>query len=118
MRHKKESVKLGRLAGPRKAVMRSLAIALIENGRITTTAVKARALKKFIEPLVTKGGSKSVHTIREIEKKLSNKKAALKLVNEIGPKFKSVNGGYTRITKLIVRKGDGAEQSVIEWVTK
>lgn len=116
MRHKSNKLTIDRKAGPRKALLRTLAISLIENGKVTTTPTKAKAVQRFVEPLITKGKEKTPHTIRHIESKLSNKKAALYVVNELGPKFSKREGGYTSTMKVGERKGDGAEQVILKFV--
>lgn len=116
MRHKKNKKILGRSSSPRTALLRTLCISLIEHNRIQTSQAKAKAVQKMVEPLITMGKGKNVATIRNIEKKLSNKKAALSIVNSIGPRFQSRRGGYTRITKIGSRKGDGSEQVILEFL--
>lgn len=116
MRHQKRKFVLGRKTGPRRALVRDLTISLIENGRLITTVSKAKVVQQSVEPLITRGKVKSVHNIRIITKKLANSDAALKVVNDWSPKFKERKGGYTRITKIQERKGDGAPQAVIEFV--
>lgn len=118
MRHQKNTTILGRKSGPRKALLRSLSISLIENGRVQTTPAKARAVRRMVEKLITKAQTKDVHTIRMLERKLNNKKAALRLVNELGPQFAQRPGGYTRMTKVQSRKGDGAKQVILEFITE
>lgn len=117
MRHQKRTFTLDRKAAPRLALFRTLAISLISHERITTTSVKAKAVRQFVEPLITKGKTKSVHTMRLLEQRLSNKKAARKIVEDLGPRFAERKGGYTRMTKIAPRKGDAAEQVVLEFVS-
>ncbi len=116
MRHKKKKIILNRVKGPRTALIRGLCLQLIEHGRITTTPVKAKAVQQFVEPLITAGKEKSVQNVRSIDRKLTDKKATLRITDTIAPKFKTRKGGYTRITKIGPRKGDGAQQVVIEFV--
>lgn len=116
MRHKKSTQSLGRKTGPRRALLRTLVISLIENGEIRTTPVKARVVRRMAEKLITKGKVKTPQSIRLIEKRLGNKMAALRVVNDIAPRFKSRDGGYTRMMKVADRKGDGAQQVILKWV--
>lgn len=117
MRHQKRTFTLDRKAAPRKALFKTLAISLITHERIVTTSVKAKAVRQFVEPLVTKGKTKSVHTMRLLEQRLGNKAAARKLVEVLGPRFADRKGGYTRMTKVEARQGDAAEQVVLEFVS-
>lgn len=115
MRHKKKTVTIDRKAGPRKALIRIMAIQLLNHGHVTTTPIKAKAVRSLVEPMITKGKVKSAHTLRLIEQNL-NKEAARLVVNTISPKYVERNGGYTRVTKIAHRKGDGAEQVILELV--
>lgn len=117
MLHGKKARKFGREKGVRTALLRSLAIALIRDGKIQTTEAKAKELKKVIEPLVTKAKSGTQAAIRLIESRLGNNKTETrKLVKEIAPKYATVSGGYTRIIKLKARLLDSAKMAVIEFV--
>ncbi len=116
MRHRKKKKILGRKTGPRKALLRGLAINLVLFGRIRTTEAKAKALRPFIEPLVTLSRKKDLNTIRRLKAALDNKEAVKKMIEEIGPRYLERNGGYTRIIKLGTRKGDGAKMAIIEFV--
>lgn len=116
MRHQKRKFTLGRTLGPRRALLKTLSVSLITHGRIQTTPVKARFVRKTVERAITKGKINSPQSIRHLLKVLGNKQAALKVVNEVSPKFAKRNGGYTRMTKVGIRKGDGAEQVIIEFV--
>ncbi|PIW36949.1 MAG: 50S ribosomal protein L17 [Candidatus Kerfeldbacteria bacterium CG15_BIG_FIL_POST_REV_8_21_14_020_45_12] len=116
MRHKKKKLTIGRLVGPRKALVRTLAMSLIENGSVTTTPTKARALQQFVEPLITTGKAGGMNAIRLVEKKLGNKLAAMQVVNRLSPRFQNRPGGYTTTMKVPLRKGDGAEQTKVSFV--
>ncbi len=116
MRHQLKGSKLGRTTSHRKATLRSLSIALIKNERIVTTSVKAKELRRTIEPLITRAKEDTTHNRREVFAFLHDNESTSKLFNEIGPKCASRPGGYTRVIKLGTRKGDGAEVSVIELV--
>lgn len=116
MRHKKNKATLGRKTGPRKALLRSLCVNLINEGAIQTTHSKAKAVRSMVEPLVTKGKKASVHDMRNIEKVLGSKKATQKLVKEISPRFEKRDGGYTSLVKMGPRKGDNAEVAQLRFV--
>lgn len=117
MRHHNSNRKFGRETKQRYALMRGLMTSLIEQGKIQTTLAKAKSLRTFIEPLVTKAKVDSVHTRRLVSAKLMNNDTQTKkLFTEIAPKYKAVAGGYTRIIKIPRRLGDGAELAVIEFV--
>ena len=117
MRHAKHKYKLGVEPSHRKALIRNLAIEVIDHGKIKTTHTKAKAIKGVVEKLVTLSKVDSVHNRRLAYKKLNNKDAVTKLFSEIGPKFKERNGGYTRIIKLADRRlGDSSKMGYISFV--
>lgn len=116
MRHLVKGKKLGRKDGHRKQTLRSLSIALINEHRIVTTVTKAKAMRSYFEPLVTRAKEDTQHNRRQVYSKLQNNSAVNKLFEEIGPKAKDRPGGYTRVLKLGYRPGDGAETAVIELV--
>tara|TARA_Y100001936_G_C15657240_1_gene449469 strand:+ start:132 stop:527 length:396 start_codon:yes stop_codon:yes gene_type:complete len=116
MRHQKRINKIGRNASHRKATLANLASSLIEYKRIKTTHSKAKATQQFIEPLITKAKRGTLHDRRNVLKLISRPDIVAILFDEIGPKFKDRNGGYTRITKLGYRKNDAASISLIEFV--
>ena len=116
MRHKKSGRKLGRKAAHRKALMSNLSIALILNKKIKTTDPKAKELRSFIEPLITRAKKGDVHSRRQVLKYISHKPTVRELFNVIAPVFSERNGGYTRITKLGFRDNDCAPISTIEFV--
>jgi|TARA_B100001029_G_C14769317_1_gene290324 large subunit ribosomal protein L17 len=116
MRHQKRINKIGRNASHRKATLANLASSLIEYRRIKTTHSKAKATQQFIEPLITKAKRGTLHDRRNVLKLISRPDIVAILFDEIGPKFKDRNGGYTRITKLGYRKNDAASISLIEFV--
>ena len=115
MRHQKAGYKL-RPTKQRKALYRSLMLAIIQHERITTTHVKAKAVQRNIEKLITLSRQPTVHHRRLALADLPHKDAVEKLFAEIGPRYVNRPGGYTRITKIGVRKGDGALMSQIELV--
>ena len=116
MRHNKSGRKLGRKTAHRKALMSNLASALITHKKIKTTDAKAKELRMFIEPLVTKAKKGDLHSRRMVLKKIRHKKIVRELFDNIGPSFSDRKGGYTRITKLGFRDNDCAPISLIEFV--
>lgn len=116
MRHLNKGRKLSRTASHRSATMKSLAMALIKHERITTTVAKAKELRVFIEPLVTRAKEDTMHNRRLAFAKLQDKTTVTKLFDEVGPASKDRPGGYTRVLKLGFRSGDGAETALIELV--
>lgn len=116
MRHKHGYRKLGKETSHRKAMLRNLATSMVENGRITTTLPKAKELRKFVERLVTLGKKGEVHHRRLAAKILYKGDAVKKVFDDIGPRMKDRQGGYTRILKRGVRFGDGAQMATIEFV--
>ena len=107
--------KLGRTSSHRKALLKNLTIALIESEKIETTLPKAKELRSYVEKLVTKSRNADFNTHRYVFAELQSKEATKKLINEIAPKYEA-KGGYTRIVKLVSRKGDGAEMAIIELI--
>ena len=116
MRHGKRIIKLGRKTAHRKSMLANMANSLIEHKRITTTSTKAKALKIFVEPLITKSKNDSVHNRRVCFSKLRNKTGVQILFDEISKKVGNRQGGYTRVIKLGNRMGDNASMSMIELV--
>ena len=116
MRHQKKGRKLGVNPPHRKAMLRNLASNLIKHKRIQTTDSRAKELRTFIEPLLTKAKKADLNSIRQILKKLPFKDDVHTLVHEIAPQFADRNGGYTRIIKRGFRDNDRASVSIIEFV--
>ena len=123
MRHRVKGRKLSRTASHRKATMRALAIGLINSvteannkNSILTTVEKAKELRRFVEPLVTRAKVDSHHNRKEVFSSLQDKYATTVLFDEIGPKAKDRPGGYVRIIKAGFRQGDGAEMAIVEFV--
>lgn len=118
MRHRVKTKSFHRPKEQREALFINLAKSLIEHGRIQTTTPKAKALRSFVEKLVTLAKEDTVHSKRLLTQRLRGDiKTATKLYKEIAPLFKERNGGYTRIYKLEKRRiGDGGEESIIEFV--
>jgi large subunit ribosomal protein L17 len=108
--------RLGGSPAHQRLILANLATALFEHGRITTTEAKARRLRPYAERLITKAKRGDLHNRREIMKVIRDKSVVHRLVVEIGPFFADRNGGYTRITKTLPRKGDNAPMAVIELV--
>lgn len=116
MRHQKAGYKLGRPTDERTALYRSLMRAIIKHEKITTTHVKAKAVQRQVEKLITLSRQPTVHHRRLAMADLPDKEIVEKLFAEIGPRYVNRPGGYTRITKLAPRKGDGALMAQIELV--
>ena len=116
MRHQKKTVKLGRKAEHRKALLANQVCSLIEHERIKTTLAKAKAVRPLAEKMVTLGKNGSLHARRTALAVLRQKNAVKKLFDNIAPRSTDRNGGYTRIVKLGQRKSDSASVAFIEWV--
>jgi large subunit ribosomal protein L17 len=116
MRHGDKIKNLSRTASHRKALLSNLAIELIRHKRIVTTHTKAKALRIWIEPLLTRAKSNTTHNRRIVFGYLQNKEAVMELFDVIAEKIASRPGGYTRILKLGIRLGDNAEKAMIELV--
>lgn len=118
MRHRKYRSKLNRTTEHRKALMRNLAVALIEHERIRTTDAKAKQLRPFVERLVTLGRQGTLAARRLAFSELGKKRAVHKLFTVLGPRFRDRPGGYTRVVKAERRMGDGAQMAYIEFVER
>jgi large subunit ribosomal protein L17 len=116
MRHGKKFNHLGRTADHRRAMLANMAISLIMHKRITTTLAKAKALKKYVEPLITRSKDDSTNSRRVVFSYLQNKEALKELFGVVAQKVGDRPGGYTRIIKLGSRLGDGADMAFIELV--
>ena len=116
MRHGKKFNHLGRTADHRRAMLANMAISLIMHKRITTTLAKAKALKKYVEPLITRSKDDSTNSRRVVFSYLQNKEALKELFGPVAQKVGDRPGGYTRIIKLGFRQGDAAEKAFIELV--
>ena len=116
MRHGKKFNHLGRTASHRKALLSNMACSLIEHKRINTTVAKAKALRVYVEPLLTKSKEDTTHNRRTVFSYLQNKEAVTELFRTIAPKIAERNGGYCRIIKTGFRLGDGADTAMIELV--
>jgi large subunit ribosomal protein L17 len=116
MRHRNKTKILDRKKGPRKALFRALATDLILYEKIKTTEAKAKAIKPIVEKLITKGKAGDLHARRELLKFLYGENAVNKVIEDLGPRYKTRKGGYTRIIKLGARQGDAAKMVQIEFV--
>ncbi len=117
MRHKVDRRKLGRTASHRKAMMANMAASLLKHERIETTLAKAKELRRFVEPIITRAKEDTIHNKRMIRRKISDRKIINKLFENIVPRYTNRNGGYTRIIRLSkFRKGDNSRMALIELV--
>ena len=116
MRHKKAINHLGRKSGHRKALMANMASSLIKHKRIETTVAKAKALRTYVEPLITKSKEDTTHSRRVVFSYLKDKDAVKELFATIAPKVAERPGGYTRVLHTGFRLGDGADMALIEFV--
>jgi large subunit ribosomal protein L17 len=116
MRHRKAGRKFGRNPSQRKALLRQQAISLILNERITTTEAKAKELRSVVEKLVTLARDDSAHHRKLVMSRLDHETSVARLFDVVAPRYEDSNGGYTRISKLGVRRGDAAPVVLIEFV--
>lgn len=116
MRHNRSGYKLKRDVGSRKALLKGLVTSVIENERIVTTLPKAKAIKPLVEKMITLAKRDTLHTRRQAAAVLETPAAVKKLFDKLGTRFGQRSGGYTRVVRLGWRKGDGAEQAMIELV--
>lgn len=116
MRHKAATAHLGRSTKARKGLLRNLVDSLVEHGRIKTTVTRAKELRRHVERAVTLARKDTLHARRIFLSRYPNPKTVSTMFSEIAPRFKTRAGGYTRVIKLGVRKGDCAEMAFIEWV--
>ena len=116
MRHGNKLNHLGRKSAHRKAMLSNMACSLIEHKRISTTIAKAKALRVYVEPLLTKSKTDSTHSRRIVFSYLQSKEIVSELFRDVAPKIATRNGGYTRIIRLGYRLGDNAEMCMIELV--
>jgi large subunit ribosomal protein L17 len=116
MRHQKAGRKFGRNPSQRKAMLRQLAISLIQNERLTTTEAKAKELRGVVEKLVTIAREDSRHHRNLVMSRLDHEPAVERLFDVVAPRYEDVTGGYTRISKLGPRRGDAAPMVLIEFV--
>ncbi len=108
--------KLGRATDHRKAMLRAMVTFLLENGKIETTVTRAKEVRAMAEKIITTAKDGSLHSKRQVYSYVTKESVAKKVIDEIAPKYKEVNGGYTRIIKIGPRRGDAAEMAIIELV--
>ncbi len=118
MRHGKKIAKLGRTAPHRKAMLSNMMASLFINERITTTQTRAKELKRTAERMLTCAKKGDLHARRQVLRVIADKQVVAKLFDELGPRYKSRSGGYTRLIKLGPRRGDGAFMSIVELVDR
>lgn len=116
MRHRVKGRSFGRTAEHRRAMMRNMATSLFLHGRVETTTEKAKELRRYAEPIITKAKRGDLHARRLVQRDIQDREALKKLFTEIGPKYAERAGGYTRVLHLGHRPGDAAEMSIIELV--
>src|ERR1041385_935955 len=116
MRHKRSGFKLKRDAGSRNSLLKNLVTSVIEHERIVTTVPKAKAAKPLVEKMITLAKRDTLHTRRQAAAFLETPAAVKKLFDKLGTRFGQRTGGYTRVVRLGFRKGDGAEQAMLELV--
>lgn len=116
MRHRKKGRHFSRTAEHRQAMLRNLATSLFRHGRIETTVAKAKELRSFAEPLITKAKRGDLHARRLVARKIQDREVLKKLFDEIGPRYADRPGGYTRVVHLGHRPGDAADMAIIELV--
>lgn len=114
MRHRAKGRQLSRTSTHRRAMLNNMATSLFEHGRVVTTEAKAKELRPFAEKLITLARRGDLHARRLVERKIKDREILSRLFSEIGPRFASRPGGYTRILKLGHRPGDGADVARIE----
>ena len=108
--------KLGRASDHRKAMLRAMVTYLLENGKIETTLARAKEVRSMAEKMITLGNRDDLHAKRQVFSFITKENVAKKVIDEIGPKYTDRDGGYTRIVKTGVRRGDAAEMAIIELV--
>jgi large subunit ribosomal protein L17 len=116
MRHRKLTIKLGRTAAHRDAMLANMVCSLIEHQRVTTTVAKAKAARRIADRMVTLGKQNTLHARRRALSVLRNKAAVRKLFEDVAPRHADRAGGYTRVLRLPTRQGDGADRAILEWV--
>ena len=118
MRHGRKVPKLGRKHSQRKAMLANMVSSLLDNETIRTTSARAKALRRTADHMITFAKRGDLHARRQVLRLLANKRVVGKLFDELGPRYKSRNGGYTRILKLGPRRGDAAEMCILELVDR
>lgn len=108
--------KLGRTSDHRKAMLRAMVTFLMENGKIETTVTRAKEVRAMAEKMITVAKAGDLHSKRQVFSYITKETVAKKVIDEISPKYREVNGGYTRIIKIGPRRGDAAEMAIIELI--
>ena len=108
--------KLGRTSDHRKAMLRAMVTFLMENGKIETTVTRAKEVRSMAEKMITVAKKGDLHSKRQVYSYITKETVAKKVIDELGPKYKETNGGYTRMIKTGPRRGDAAEMAIIELV--
>ena len=108
--------KLGRTSDHRKAMLRAMVTFLMENGKIETTVTRAKEVRSMAEKMITIAKNDELHSKRQVFSYITKETVAKKVIDELGPKYKETNGGYTRIIKTGPRRGDAAEMAIIELI--
>ncbi|MEG1686741.1 MAG: 50S ribosomal protein L17 [Angelakisella sp.] len=108
--------KLGRTSDHRKAMLRAMVTFLMENGKIETTVTRAKEVRAMAEKMITIAKTGDLHSKRQVFSYITKETVAKKVIDELGPKYKAVNGGYTRIIRTGPRRGDAAEMAIIELI--
>lgn len=108
--------KLGRTSDHRRAMLRAMVTYLMDNGKVETTVTRAKEVRSVAEKMITLGKKDDLHSKRQVFSYITKETVAKKVIDEIGPKYADRNGGYTRIVKIGVRRGDCAEMAIIELV--
>lgn len=116
MRHRKTKPLLGRKKDPRRILLKNLAESVLLYEKVTTTEAKAKAIRPYVERLISRSKENNLATRRYLLPRLATQNSVNKLLEVIGPRYKERAGGYTRITKIPQRQGDGAKMAVIELV--
>jgi large subunit ribosomal protein L17 len=116
MHHRKKGRHFNRTAEHRKAMLRNLATSLFLHGRVETTTAKAKELRRYAEPLITKAKRGDLHARRQVARRIFDAAALTRLFDELGPRYAERPGGYTRVLHLGHRPGDAAEMAIIELV--
>lgn len=116
MRHRKKGRHFSRTSEHRKMMLRNLAISLVRHGRIETTTAKAKELRSYVEPLITRAKRGDLHARRLVGRHIHDREALTKLFEEIAPRYAERPGGYTRVLQLGHRAGDAADMALIELV--
>lgn len=116
MRHRRKKVTLDRTSAQRRRLIRNLSVSLVVHERVVTTEARAKAIRSFVERLVTLGKNPTLHHRRQLLQKLPDEAAVKKILTILGPRYAHRAGGYLRILRLAPRQGDGAAQRLLEFI--